>query len=172
MQHSNFPFEVKSVSESGDGSFVGFASTYHNIDRQGDSVQPGAFSKTLKDSQHPFPLLASHDPREQVGFAKFEDTTAGLVVHGQLVLHSERAKQTYALMKAKALRGLSIGYDTIRSTMKDNVRLLTELKLWEVSITAFPANELALVQSVKTSNDPVGEFRRVMLLCARQIRGE
>jgi HK97 family phage prohead protease len=88
------------------------------------------------------------------------------------VLHTDKAKQTYALAKAKAIRGMSIGYDTVRSVMKDGVRQLTELKLYEVSLTAWPANELALVTSVKHSDDLVGEFRRVMLLCARQIRGE
>jgi hypothetical protein len=75
-------------------------------------------------------------------------------------------------MRAKALRGLSIGYDTVRSVMKGKVRQLTELKLFEISLTPFPMNELALVTSVKDASDPVEQFRRVMLLCARQIGGE
>jgi phage head maturation protease len=73
-------------------------------------------------------------------------------------------------MKAKALRGLSIGYDTVRSSMKDGTRQLLELKLFEVSLTPFPMNELATVTSVKDASDPVGQFRRLMSQYAREIR--
>src|SRR2546426_11108508 len=165
MQHCDFRFQIKSSEP--DGKFTGLAAVYNNIDLQGDSVQPGAFTKTLQNAKGPWPLLAGHDRNEQIGFAQLEDSPQGLKINGQLVLHTERAKQTYALMKVAALRGLSIGYDSVRSVMKDGVRLLTEVKLFEVSLTPFPANELALVTSVKTSDDPVAAFRRVMLMCAK-----
>ena len=67
------------------------------------------------------------------------------------------------------LKGLSIGYDAVRSVMKDGVRLLQEVKLYEVSTTAFPMNEMATVTSVKS--DPVGQFRRMMAQYAKEIRG-
>jgi uncharacterized protein len=172
MQHSNFPFEVKSVSESGDGTFAGFASVYNNVDLQGDSVQPGAFTKTLRDAKGSWIVLAGHDKKEEIGFASLEDSPHGLKVDGHLVLHTDKAKQTYALMRAKAIRGMSIGYDTVRSVMRDGVRQLTELKLYEVSLTPWPANELALVTSIKDASDPVAQFRRMMLLCTREIRGQ
>ena len=53
--------------------------------------------------------------------------------------------------------------------MKDGVRLLQEVKLYEVSTTAFPMNEMATVTSVKS--DPVGQFRRMMAQYAKEIRG-
>jgi HK97 family phage prohead protease len=173
MQHGDFRFEIKSVSEA-DGSFTGLASTYGNVDLGGDEVMPGAFSKTLSDSKTkgPFPLLMGHDAKEQIGYAELQDSNAGLVVNGKLVMHSDKSKQAYALMKARALRGLSIGYDAVRSVMKGSVRQLTEVKLFEISLTPFPMNELALVTSVKDASDPVGQFCRVMSLYARQIRGE
>lgn len=170
MQKSDFRFEIKTVGES-DGSFTGLASTYNNVDSQGDSVQPGAFTKTLQNAKGPFPVLMGHDTQEQIGFGELEDTRQGLLLHGKLVLHTEKAKQAYELMKARALRGLSIGYDVVRSVMKDGVRQLTEVKLFEVSLTPFPANELALVTSVKDASDPVLRFRQIMQLCAREIRG-
>jgi HK97 family phage prohead protease len=170
MDRTGFKFEIKSVSES-DGTFVGLASTYNNVDLGGDAVIPGAFTKTLRNAKGPFPVLSSHDPREQIGYASLEDSHAGLVVKGKLVLHSEKARQAYALMKAGALRGLSIGYDAVRSVIKDGVRLLQEVKLYEVSTTAFPMNELATVTSVKDASDPVAQFRRVLALCAKEIRG-
>jgi uncharacterized protein len=169
VEHNAFRFEVKAVSGS-DGEFTGLASTYGNTDLGGDAVMPGAFSKTLKNAKGPFPVLAGHDPREQIGYASLEDSHAGLVVKGKLVLHSEKAKQSYELMKAGALRGLSIGYDTIRSTVKDGVRQLLELKLFEVSLTPFPMNPLAEITSVKDAADPVATFRRLMAQCAREMQ--
>jgi HK97 family phage prohead protease len=172
MQHNDFRFEIKSVSES-DGSFTGLASTYGNVDQQGDAVMPGAFTKTLRDAKGPFPVLAGHDTQEQIGYAELEDSAAGLMVKGKLVLHTEKAKQAYELMKAKALRGLSIGYDTVRSAMKDGVRQLTELKLYEVSVTPFPANEMAVVTGVKAQDTAivVAQFHRVLSQCTKTMRG-
>jgi hypothetical protein len=69
MQHNDFRFELKSVSEA-DGSFTGLASTYGNVDLGNDEVIPGAFSKTLRDAKGPWPLLAGHDPKEQIGLRR------------------------------------------------------------------------------------------------------
>jgi uncharacterized protein len=71
------------------------------------------------------------------------------------------------------LRGLSIGYDTVRSTMKDGVRHLHELKLYEVSVTAFPMNQLATISAVKDTTDvaAVARFRKTLELCTKEIRG-
>lgn len=170
MQKHGFRFEIKSMSES-DGTFTGLASTYGNVDLGGDEVMPGAFTKTLRDAKGPFPVLMGHDTREQIGYAELQDSKSGLLINGKLVMHSEKSRQAYALMKADALRGLSIGFDTVRSEMKGSVRQLTEIKLYEVSVTPFPMNEMALVTSVKDASDPVGHFRRLMSLYAREIRG-
>jgi uncharacterized protein len=170
MQRNAFRFEVKSVDES--GTFSGLASTYGNTDLGGDAVQPGAFTRTLQNAKGPWPLLAGHDPNQQIGYAQLSDTRDGLAVKGQLVLHTEKARQSYELMKAKALRGLSIGYDVVKSTMQNGTRLLQELKLYEISVTPFPMNELATVSSVKSDDsDAAARFKHVMEACAREIRG-
>jgi hypothetical protein len=41
----------------------------------------------------------------------------------------EKADEGYHLIKSKIVRGLSIGYKTVRSRMRDEVRELLELKL-------------------------------------------
>jgi HK97 family phage prohead protease len=170
MHRNNVRFELKSVEES--GTFTGLASTYGNVDLGGDEVMPGAFSKTLRDAKGPWPLLAGHDPKEQIGYAELQDSNSGLVVSGKLIMHSEKSRQSYELMKARALRGLSIGYDAVRSVMKGSVRQLTEVKLFEISLTPFPMNPLATVLSIKDAHDPVAQFCRLMAMCSKEIRGE
>jgi len=152
MENSTFKFALKSVTDA--GVFEGLASVYNNIDLGGDIVAPGAFTRTLQAKGGEVPVLWAHDTRAPIGLGKLQDTSAGLAIRGQLVLSVSKAREAYDLLRAKVLRGLSIGYDVVRSDVKDGARRLLELKLFEVSIVALPMNELAMVQSVK-SNRPL-----------------
>jgi len=69
---------------------------------------------------------------------------------GKINLDVAKGREAYSLMKQGALSGLSIGYSVIKSSSKSNVRLLEELKLYEISPVTFPANGEARVSSVKS----------------------
>jgi uncharacterized protein len=69
------------------------------------------------------------------------------------VLDVPQAKAAYALLKARALKGLSIGYELLRSTVKSGARHLEQIKLFEISLTALPMNELATISNVKQLED-------------------
>ncbi len=146
-----FKLEIKEFGN--DGVFTGMASVYGNRDLGGDVVEAGAFSKTLSEKNGEVPILWQHDMREPIGIGKLSDSADGLQIKGELALESPTAVKAYGLLKRGVLKGLSIGYDTIRDEVKDKVRYLKELKLWEVSIVTFPMNELATVQSVKQIED-------------------
>ena len=143
-EQKSIVFELKAVDEA-IGTFEGWGATYGNVDLQGDELQPGA----LADAPTQVPLLDSHDTRQVIGVAVLTDTPQGLRVTGKLNLAVARAAELYALLKQGALRGLSIGYDTVQASWRGSVRLLQKLRLWEISLTAFPANPLARVESVK-----------------------
>jgi HK97 family phage prohead protease len=147
-----FKVEFKDFGEQ--GTFTGLASVYGNRDLGGDIVEPGAFTKTIADKNGEVPILWQHDYREPIGMGKLMDTAGGLQIMGELAVESSpTAMKAYGLMKKGILKGLSIGYDTIRDEVKEKVRYLKELKLWEVSIVTFPMNELATVNSIKTLED-------------------
>jgi len=139
----------KSLSEA---EFEGLASTYGNEDRVGDVIQRGAFSKSIAE-RPTVPLLWQHDSREPIGTAALMDSADGLKVRGKLVLESDVARKAYALVKAKALSGLSIGFQIVKSTARDGARLLEEIRLWEVSLVTFGANPKALVTAVKQEQE-------------------
>jgi len=164
MDQLNLKLQIKSLDEA--GKFTGLASTYGNVDLGGDIVVPGAFQKTLQDRGGEVPILFAHDSRQPVGLGKLNDTAAGLAIEGQLVLEVGKAKEAYSLLKAKVLRGLSIGYDAIKSDYKDGVRYLRELKLFEVSLVVMPMNELAQVSAVKTNEvnlaPQIQQFRELL----------
>lgn len=139
-------FEIKATGE--DGSFEGYASVYGNVDRSGEMVLPGAFTKTLSE-QSTVPVLWQHDQSEPIGRGELTDTGTGLIVKGNLILSVGRAREAYDLLKGGAVKGLSIGYRVVKDAWEKGTRQLTELKLYEVSVVTLPANELATVMSVK-----------------------
>lgn len=148
-----FRFEVKRDTLNEDGAFTGFASTYGNVDQGDDVVDPGAFTKTLQDRGNEVPLLWSHDSKQPIGLGVIEDSPNGLVVKGQLDLDTQVGRETYSRMKKGIVKGLSIGFETVKRNVKDGIRHLTELKLFEVSLCVFPMNEKATVSNVKAREE-------------------
>lgn len=144
--------DTKQITDT--GSFEGWASTYGNVDAGGDKVMPGAFASSLRKSDR-VRLLLNHDPDKLVGWASLEDRPDGLFLRGQLDLldPSGLGKYVHHKMLTGELSALSIGYSVERGGARitdEGVRELTSLKLWEVSIVAFPMNELATVTNVKS----------------------
>ena len=147
MDTKSFRFSVKDIDDQ--GLFEGYAAVFGNVDRTGDVIEPGAFRKTLQENPE-LPILWQHNPAEPIGLtvAAVEDNR-GLRVKGQLNLETARGREAYALMKQGVLRGLSIGYDTVKEAWEGTTRKLKEIRLWEWSLVTFPANPLAQVESIK-----------------------
>ena len=144
-------FDIKELDER--GSFEGLASVYGNVDLGEDIVEPGAFKEYALTKDGQIRILDGHNTRMPVGKGKLIDTHVGLAVKGQLNLAIARSREVYELMKDHIIDGLSIGYDVIKGGFEydaDGVRHLKALKLWEVSLTAFPMNQSALVSTVKS----------------------
>jgi len=148
MPLKSFAFEVKQLTEQ--GQFSGLASTYGNTDQQNDVVMPGAFTRTLSDAGKQRPLLMGHST--PVGLVTLTDSATGLLAEGKLSLGVQVGKDAYTLLKDGVIRGLSIGFQTVKEQVVGEVRQLLELKLFEVSLVVFPANEMALVTGVKSAS--------------------
>lgn len=165
-----FTLELKSLEA--DGRFAGYASVFDNMDSQRDVMRRGAFRASLKQRQYPVQLLWQHQWENPIGVITeiFEDTQ-GLYVEGRLLLEVARAKEAHALLKAGAMRGLSIGY-TVKRARRDadsGVRELLEVALWEVSLVTMPANEAAQVTVVK-SQDALAALSRALDTAEQRLR--
>lgn len=150
---------VKSMTA--DGHFSGYASVFDVVDSQRDRVLPGAFRNSLRVRETPVKLLWQHQWENPIGVIEqiFEDAK-GLFIRGRLLMDVAKAREAYALLKAGALRGMSIGYQ-VRKSRRDpdtGVRELQEVDLWEVSIVTLPANARANVTVVKHA-EPMDEMR-------------
>lgn len=156
LQHKTFAFKTEDVKE--DGTFSGYGSVFGNIDSYRDIVEPGAFAeslKMLKASGDPLPALWQHNPNWPIGgYTDLKEDSRGLLVTGFLLKDEvQQAREAYALMKARIVKGLSIGYYVIDDTYneKTNITHLKTLDLREISPVTFPANTAAQVDSVKSA---------------------
>ncbi len=134
-----------------EGRFTGYASVFGTVDKGNDVVEPGAFTKTLKENPA-VPIFWVHEYElVPIGIStSMGEESKGLKVEGQLFIEtSELAREVFGAMKAGAVKGLSIGYQTVKRYFKGQVRHLQEVALGEFSLCPFPMNPQAEVDSVK-----------------------
>lgn len=157
MKHLTRPLEVKSVND--DGSFEGYGSVFGNLDSYRDIVHKGAFVESIKyhkEKGSSPALLWQHDSKTPIGVWKeMDEDDHGLYMKGQLALETQKGKEAYALLKMKAVRGLSIGFSVPKGgeefDSKNEVNNIKQVDLWETSVVTFPANRDAQVTAVKAA---------------------
>lgn len=157
MQTKDFALSVKEVSE--DGTFEGYASTFNGPpDSYGDVVMPGAFAESLvkhrREGTMPLMLWNHKSTELPIGnWVEFAEDGKGLWAKGQADLDDPVGVRVHRALKKKALRGLSIGYQTLSSEpdkKRPGVTFLKSVDLWEVSPVNFPADRRANVTDVKS----------------------
>ena len=156
--------DTKAVSDN--GVFEGYASTFGERDLGGDIVEAGAFTKSLKArGPQGIKMLADHNPSMRIGvWEAISEDSKGLFVKGRLLLEKQIGKEAYIDLKAGALDGLSIGYQTKSDSYdgRRRARLLKEVDVREVSLVSFPMNESSRVTRVKSLGElSIEEIREI-----------
>lgn len=152
MDHANFPFQLKSLSDA--GAIEGVAAGYGNLDSHGEIFAPGAFTKSLasmKSGGRQPAMLLHHDLHRPAGrWDEFKETPQGLFVKGALALDAADGREAYALLKSGALSGLSVGFKPLSEKAGANgATVITDAELFEVSLVAVPSNPITRISAVK-----------------------
>lgn len=148
-----FAFEVRATGENGE--IEGYGSVFGVKDSYSDIVAAGAFNASIAEhkANGSMPaMLWQHDQSEPIGvWTEMAEDAKGLRVKGQIVTETEKGRAAYALLKKGALRGLSIGFVSKAWSYDEeaDIRTLTAVDLWEVSLVTFPANGKAMIDTVK-----------------------
>ncbi len=160
-------FELKEVGA--DGTFTGIASVYGVEDLGGDVISKGAFTKTIQENPT-IPILWQHKSDEVIGEGTVSEWQGKLMLKGTLDMEDPAASKAYGKMKRKLIKGLSIGFTTVKSAFGEvegrMVRNISELKLWEVSVVTFPMLPSAQVTRVKSADEQdaeIAELRKQIL---------
>ncbi len=152
-----FALQIKATGD--DGSIEGYGSVFGERDSYDDVIAVGAFVDSLKahKAAGTMPaMLWQHDGAKPIGiWTEMVEDSKGLRIKGQLALETTLGKEAHALLKMGALNGLSIGFISKQWAYDrdTDVRTLTEVDLWEVSLVTFPANGKARVTNVKAADD-------------------
>jgi HK97 family phage prohead protease len=156
-QTRSFALSIKAAGD--DGTVEGYGSVFGVRDSYDDVIAAGAFKSSLAAHKAvgTMPaMLWQHNPSEPIGaWSEMVEDEKGLLIRGKLALDTVRGKEAHALMKMGAINGLSIGFYSKewQYDRETDVRTLTALDLWEVSICTFPANSKARVTQVKAADD-------------------
>lgn len=158
MEKKKIPLQIKSLN---DREFSGYGSIFGNRDLGGDVVEKGAFKRTLaqkKRAGHLPQMFWGHNPDQVPGkwLDMYEDDD-GLMVRGVLA-DTQLGNEIHTLLKMDAVRGLSIGYVTRDQDWEDDIRIIKDVDLWEVSIVSLPMNPLANIEHVKSRLSAAGEY--------------
>lgn len=146
MRVSSADFEIR---ETSDGmTFEGYAAVFNsrseNLGGFTEFVAPGAFTRSLK-TRNDVKLLWNHDSGQVLGSTRARTLTLtedarGLKVRA-LLPNTQLGRDTAELLKRGDVDAMSFGFNVIKDTWNaaGDERTLDAVRLFEVSIVAFPA---------------------------------
>ena len=175
MDTKTFATGFKDINEN-EGIAAGYASTFNVVDDGDDVVEPGAFSRTINswgpEGADRIKALYQHDPAWLVGkpIELYEDEN-GLYHKTKFSLDNAMSNDVFVLVRDKVITEQSIGYDVVKREMKDGVRHLKELKLWEYSFVTFGMNQYTPITSVKSNKEAYHKLRERMNTMEKLING-
>jgi len=158
-----FRAEVKSVSESEGLIDMLIPMSTDSMDRDGESIDMGAWKKTLPSFRKRPILLSSHnygDLRKQIGeFTSIKASEEGLMAKPKYYINEGNEEADWAFNLAqKGMAAFSVGFIPLAFDEGDGKksprRTYTEVELLEISQVCVPSNREAM-QGHSKSADPV-----------------
>ena len=146
-------FDVKGVEVKGE-DIEGYGAAFGNIDRTGDVIHKGAFTKTIQENKGSVIMLANHDKNYPVGrTTEMEEDDYGLKFKGY-ISDGKKGSEYKQLMKEGVVDSFSIGYQATKWKRNEHGgRDIFEVKLYEISPVAIPMNPDAKLLEVKQMTD-------------------
>ena len=146
-------FEVRSQAQ---GLIEGYASVFGGVDSYGDTIEPGAFGRSLiqhKSAGTNPVMLWSHRQDAPIGrWLDLQEDSRGLRVSGQLNLRTAAGQQAFEHLSSGDCNGLSIGFSVPPggAERRGTLNLLREIDLAEISVVTVPADSGARIHAVKS----------------------
>lgn len=163
--------EIRAID--GEAGISGYASHFGSIDSYGTAMKKGAFTKTLQERADRIPVLWNHWSDTVIGKpTELREDDTGLYFNAEIVEETAQGAEVMALLRNGVPLGMSFGFETIKSRPmeegdaldwsqapefykqpenRDYVRVIEEVRLWEISVVTFPANEMATIDSVRAA---------------------
>lgn len=157
-EYKNISIELKADEKN--NSVEGYAAIFDNVDSHKDIIRKGSFKKTISENLKRIKLMRNHYQGVIGVPTHLEEDSKGLYFKGK-VSNTDLGKETLILIKDGVLSENSIGYRAIKYHFEedeqdtygiDPFRVLTELKLMEISVVDWGSNEEARIVGVKSDD--------------------
>jgi HK97 family phage prohead protease len=126
--------------------FAGYAALFGVADGARDTIRPGAFARALAERTEPLPLCWEHRAGARIGTVeRIAEDARGLRVIARIERLGSRAA---ALLRARAVSGLSFGYRAREYRRTAAGRLLEDVELFEISLVTHPMQPGARVHMI------------------------
>ena len=154
METKTNPLEQCEIKAKDSGwTFEGYASKFGGVDSYNDTIEKGAYEKTLQERAMPVFMRFEHN----VGmlppgkWKEVKEDNTGLFVSGELTKGMSLSTDIKAAMEHGTLQGLSIGYRIPKggAEEKEGIRHLKQIDLVEISIVQNPADTGAMITGMK-----------------------
>ena len=164
---------VEIRADSDGAGLSGYASHFNSIDSYGTAMKKGAFAKTISERGNRIPVLWNHWSDTPIGKpTQLKEDDTGLWFNATISDGTVAGKDAMTLLRDGVPLGMSFGFETIRSRPIEegddldwsqapewfknpenatDVRIIEEVRLWEISVVTFPANEMATIDSVRAA---------------------
>lgn len=161
MQQKEYKtFNIESLEQKEQNSneffyFEGYASVFNNVDYDEDVILKGAFTKSLKkfNDKKKMPLLWQHNMKQPIGVAEtLKETEKGLYIIGKLPKSGFVESDVIPQVKIGSVGEMSIGFFVKDSEVKNGIRYIKEVDIFETSLVTIAANNQATIDSFKSAN--------------------
>lgn len=158
------PLELK-VDEA-KNELIAYASVFDVLDRQGDIVVRGAFSRTIREDGDRIKVLYQHDTHRPIGIPlHLEEDSKGLLTVSKISDVAD-GRDALRLIKDGVIDRMSIGFEVRKATAFEDEDLrsrltgyaaqlpmykLEDIRLWEYSPVTFAANDSANIVAVRAA---------------------
>lgn len=158
-------------ADSDNAGLSGYASHFGSIDSYGTAIKKGAFAETIGDRSGRISVLWNHWSDNVIGkTTELKEDDTGLWFNAEIVEETQAGAEVMALLRRDVPLGMSFGFETLKSRPaeegdnldwsqapdffktnegREYVRVIEEVRLWEISVVTFPANTQATIDSVR-----------------------
>ena len=169
LEFKSFNIVEKKADDSGNLIISGYGATFEDIDAGDDQIKKGAFTKTLIERKGRIAFCFQHDIFNAVGkILEIYEDDKGLFLS---VMISAAEEDLQIKIKEDIYKEMSIGYRAESYQFQQiggkQIRVITEIKLFEVSIVTIAMNQYARVNDMKSEeqkNIIEKEFDRVLAI--------
>ena len=156
MEYKAQIFEAKAVPDGKNLFVEGYAAVFGNEDSYNDIIVAGAFTKTIAGKEGKrIKLCLQHDMEDIVGkIVEMKENEKGLWFKAK-ISNTTMGKDLAILIEDDAINEISIGYQSVVWEVDEvrNVRLLKEVKLYEISFVSRAANPQAIIQATEIKEE-------------------